>query len=149
MARSRRNRSKGKESNTATTTTTTATQLPKEGNSKMASGQVLDQSAINEFLAGSRTKGAGEQWLREFLEEGHAGMVVDLKNGIFAGKSAVQAFTALNNAKRKTVKDGDSIVLAIPEAENLRVVRRGKDADMVVAVIDVTKANLPDTDDDE
>jgi hypothetical protein len=73
-------------------------------------GQKLDLAQINDLLSKSRTKGAGEEVLTKFLEDGNAGEVVDLKSGPLMGKSATQAFTTLNNAKNRKRTEGDRVI---------------------------------------
>lgn len=92
-------------------------------------GQKLDLAQINDLLSKSRNKGAGEEVLTQFLNDGNEGEVVDLKSGPLMGKSATQAFTTLNNAKARKRTEGDRLIVVNPQFAKIRVVKRGKPAD--------------------
>lgn len=91
-------------------------------------GETLDLTQINDLLSKSRNKGAGEEVLAKFLEDGNPGEVVDLKSGPLMGKSATQAFTTLNNAKNRKRVEGDRVIKVNPQFDAIRVVKRGKPA---------------------
>lgn len=100
----------------------------------------LTPETIAELLAGARTKGAGEDVLTDFLASDEVGVEVSLETGPFAGKSAVQAYTGLNNAKKKTKKnDAGETVLAFPEAGSVQVIKRKIGDDERVFLIDKNK----------
>src|SRR4051812_29389416 len=103
-------------SNTATNTNTT------QGENKMTA---LTPDLISELLAGARTKGAGDDVLEGFIDSGEAGIQVDLESGAFAGKTAAQAATSLNNAKKRTkTNDKGETVLVHPNAAQVQVIKR-------------------------
>lgn len=114
-------------------------------NKKVANALTTEQ--IQKFLAGGRTKGAGEEVIKAFLAGGEAGEEVDLTNGPLAGKSPESAFATLNNAKKRTrqTEDGQT-VLAMPDASSVRVIKRNlgnKDApDVHVFLIDTAKVSV-------
>lgn len=93
-------------------------------------GQKLDMSQIQDLLSKSRSKGAGEEVLTAFLEAENQGEVVDLEKGPLAGKSATQAFTTLNNAKNRKRTEGDRLVTVNPQFSVVKVIKRGKPADV-------------------
>lgn len=85
----------------------------------------LTPDLISELLAGARTKGAGDDVLTSFLDSDEAGIEVDLDSGPLAGKSAIQASTALNNAKKRTKQnDKGETVMVHPEAAQVQVIKR-------------------------
>ena len=85
----------------------------------------LSAEQIADILSGSRTRGAGTEVLKEFIDSGEPGMEVDLTSGAFAGKQAGQAYTSLNNAKKRTrTDDSGATVLAMPEAAKVKVIKR-------------------------
>lgn len=107
----------------------------------------LSASDIQELLAGSRSKGAGTEVMKEFLDTGEAGTLVDLTSGPLAGKEPGQAYTTLTNARKRTAQAADgSTVLANPEFKNIRVIKRNhgtKDApDFRVYLVDTTKVDV-------
>jgi hypothetical protein len=108
------------------TSNTTTTNTQNKGEYVM--GQTLDLTQINDLLSKSRNKGAGEEVLAKFLEDGNPGEVVDLKSGPLMGKSATQAFTTLNNAKNRKRVEGDRVIKVNPQFDAIRVVKRGKPA---------------------
>jgi hypothetical protein len=80
---------------------------------------------IQELLAGSRTRGAGTEVIKDFLNSEEPGIEVDLSSGPLAGKNPGQAYTTLVNAKKRTKTNEDgSTVLAMPEAAKVRVIKR-------------------------
>lgn len=94
----------------------------------MADG--LSMEEIAGLLAGSRQKGAGTEVLQAFAQSGNAGEEVDLSSGPLAGKEPGQAFSTLNNARKRTVTAPDgSTVLANPEFNSIRVLKRKDDND--------------------
>lgn len=97
----------------------------------------LSPDAINELLAGARTKGAGEQVLQDFHESGDSGWEIDLTSGAFAGKTAGQAYTTLTNAKKKTkVNDSGETVPLFPWGGNIQVIKRKVDDVEHVYIVD-------------
>jgi hypothetical protein len=85
----------------------------------------LTPDAIQELLAGSRTRGAGTEVIKDFINSGDAGIEVDLNSGPLAGKNPGQAYITLTNAKKRTKTNEDgSTVLAMPEAAKVRVIKR-------------------------
>jgi hypothetical protein len=97
--------------------------------------ETLNPDQIREIMSKSRTKGAGEMVLQDFLDRGNAGEVVDLTDGILAGKSADSAAATLNNAKNKTTKDGENVSLVNPHFQRILVKKVGKGEDAIVALI--------------
>lgn len=88
----------------------------------------IDTSMIDELLADTRVKGAGDEVLKAFLASGEAGWEVDLKSGPFAGKDAKNAQITLNNAKKKTkTNDAGETTLMYPEASQVITKVVGKD----------------------
>lgn len=85
----------------------------------------LTSDQITEILAGTRTRGAGTEYLADFIERGEAGEEVDLSAGPLAGKEPGAAFTTLQNAKKrtKTAPDG-SVVPANPEFGKVQIRKR-------------------------
>src|SRR5262245_36054863 len=94
----------------ATITTTTR--------SNMSTTLTPDQ--ITALLAKGRTRGDYEQVLREFLDSSEAGIQVPLDSGALAGKTAKQAKTGFDNAKKRTNSDGTG--LAIAGANHVKVI---------------------------
>lgn len=87
----------------------------------------LTTDMIQELLAGSRTRGAGTEVIKDFLESDEAGIEVDLNSGPLAGKSPGQAYTTLLNAKKRTrTNESGSTELAMPEAAKVRVIKRNQ-----------------------
>lgn len=127
MARSRRasssTRAPSKESATSTDESAESTvNNNTKGEHKMSE---LTQEAIAGLLSGSRTRGAGTEVIKEFIDSEAAGIEVDLNSGALAGKSPGQAYTTLLNAKKRTKTDeGGATVLAMPEAAKVRVIKR-------------------------
>jgi len=82
----------------------------------------LTPDQITEILAGTRSRGAGTEYLAQFIESGEAGEEVDLSSGPLAGKEPGAAFTALQNAKKrtKTAPDG-SVVPTNPEFGKIQI----------------------------
>lgn len=108
--------SKPSSSNTAITENET-----KESNKVSA----LTPDMIQDLLAGSRTRGAGTEVIKDFITSGDAGIEVDLNSGPLAGKNPGQAYITLTNAKKRTRTNEDgSTVLAMPEAAKVRVIKR-------------------------
>ncbi len=132
------------------TATNVATAPPTMGTTQSNKGEInmaLSHTDIAELLAGSRNKGGGTDVIRAFLESGEAGIEVDLKTGPLAGKEPGSAYTTLTNAKKRTTQAADgSTVLAMPEAKNVRVIKRNlgtKDApDFHVFLVDTSKIDL-------
>lgn len=113
----------------------------------MTSLQSVDASELQSILAGSRTKGAGTDVLREFIESNEPIAEVDLTTGALAGKEPGQAYTTLTNAKKRTVTDSSgATVLAMPEAKNVKVIKRNlgsKDTpEFHIYLVDQTKVEL-------
>ena len=104
--------------------------------------ETLNLEQIAELMSKSRTKGAGEQVLQEFLDSGEQGIVVDLNSGPLAGKNANQAQATLNNAKNRTKQIGEDVQLANPQFKSILVKKAGKGDDAVVALINTSKVNL-------
>lgn len=77
----------------------------------------LDTSKINALLAQGRSRGVAQHEIKEFLASGEGGIEVSLTSGRFAGKTAKQAQTALNNARKASNANG----LVFPEGPDLRV----------------------------
>lgn len=98
-------------------------------------GEVLTPQQVREIMSKSRTKGAGERYLQEFLERNNPGEVVDLENGILAGKSPESAQATLNNAINKTRKTDTGVELVNPQFKNLLVKKVGKGDEAIVALI--------------
>lgn len=98
----------------------------------MAAGNPLDASAIQELLSESRSRGDYATVLKEFIDSGEAGIEVDTSAGVLAGRSADKVSVGLNNAKKAMNENG---TLKITGAENVRVVKRGKDDDARVFLI--------------
>lgn len=93
-----------------------------KGEHKMST---LTSEQIASLLSGSRTRGAGTEVIKEFIESGEPGIEVDLNSGPLAGKSVGQAYTTLINAKKRTRTDeSGATVLAMPEAAKVRVIKR-------------------------
>lgn len=105
--------------------------------------ETLAPDQIREIMSKSRTKGAGEQVLQDFLDRGNAGEVVDLSDGILAGKTADSAAATLNNAKRKTTQDGETVTLVNPQFSRIIVKKVGKGEDAVVALINTAASDVP------
>lgn len=102
----------------------------------------LSPDMINELLSKARVKGSGDEVLKDFLESEEAGIEVSLTDGPFAGKSAQQAFTTLNNTKSKVHKDGElQGELVYPSAKQVVVVKR-KGEDGVEHVFLINKAKI-------
>jgi hypothetical protein len=100
----------------------------------------IDASLINELLAGARTKGAGDDAIESFLEGGEAGIEISLDSGPFAGKTAAQAATSLNNAKKRTkTNDAGETVLVHPNAGMVQVIKRKIGDEERVFLIDKSK----------
>lgn len=104
--------------------------------------ETLNLEQIAELMSKSRTKGAGEQVLQEFIDSGSQGIVVDLNSGPLAGKNANQAQATLNNAKNRTKTVGENVELANPQFKNILVKKAGKGDDAVVALINTSLVNL-------
>jgi hypothetical protein len=95
---------------------------------------------IQELLAGARVKGAGDEALESFLASGEAGIEISLESGPFAGKTAAQAATSLNNAKKRTKQnDAGETVLVHPDAGMIQVIKRKIGEDERVFLIDKSK----------
>src|SRR4051812_8903266 len=130
MARSRRASSSTKATNTSATESATSTdESAKSTVNNDSKGEhnmsELTQEAIAGLLSGSRTRGAGTEVIKDFLDSEAAGIEVDLNSGALAGKSPGQAYTTLLNAKKRTKTDeGGATVLAMPEAAKVRVIKR-------------------------
>lgn len=108
-------------------------------------GETLSPDQIREIMSKSRTKGAGEIYLQGFLDRGNAGEVVDLENGVLAGKSAASAASTLNNAKNKTTKpdeEGNSR-LVNPQFADILVKKFGKGDEAIVALINTAVEGAP------
>jgi hypothetical protein len=121
MARPRSS-SKGKESSNRTSNKANAENVTPNKESKVSA---LSPDLIQELLAGSRTRGAGTEVIKDFIDSGEAGIEVDLNSGPLAGKNPGQAYTTLVNAKKRTKTNEDgSTVLAMPEAAKVRVIKR-------------------------
>lgn len=84
----------------------------------------LSLDAINEILAGTRSRTNSTQYVHDFVASGELGKEVDLTSGTFAGKDAKKVKTALDNARKKMTEDGK---LVIPEGPSVAVrVKDGK-----------------------
>jgi hypothetical protein len=105
--------------------------------------ETLNPDQIREIMSKSRTKGAGEIVLQDFLDRGNPGEVVDLNDGILAGKSADSAAATLNNAKNKTTKDGENISLVNPQFQRILVKKVGKGDEAIVALINTESGEVP------
>jgi len=122
MARPRK-KATPKESNTSSDTNVTT----ETGNKESKGMSALTADMIQELLAGSRTRGAGTEVIKEFLDSDEAGIEVDLNSGPLAGKSPGQAYTTLLNAKKRTrTNESGSTELAMPEAAKVRVIKRNQ-----------------------
>ncbi len=97
--------------------------------------ETLNPDQIRDIMSKSRTKGAGEIVLQDFLDRGNPGEVVDLTDGILAGKSADSAAATLNNAKNKTSRDGETVTLVNPQFARILVKKVGKGDEAIVALI--------------
>jgi hypothetical protein len=133
-----RSRSKPQSNKNETTST--------QGEKKMPDG--LSMEEIAGLLAGSRQKGAGTEVLQDFAASDEAGIEVDLSTGPLAGKEPGQAYTTLNNARKRTVTQPDgSTTLANPEFNKIRVIKRnvadkGQPDDYRVFLINTDKVNV-------
>lgn len=108
----------------------------------------LTPEMINSLLADTRTRGAYQGVLEEFLASGEPGIQVDLTSGALAGKTAAQAAVGFNNARTAVHKDGDQAgKFKIPGGENVRVIKRkvgsGNEAVEYVFLIDTAKVTVP------
>src|SRR6266566_6361381 len=97
--------------------------------------ETLSPDQIKDIMSKSRTKGAGEVVLQDFLDRGNGGEVVDLNSGILAGKTADSAAATLNNAKNKTSRDGETVTLVNPQFSRIIVKKVGKGEEAIVALI--------------
>lgn len=83
------------------------------------SEMVLDLQSIGDILGGTRSKTNASDYLRDFLASGDLGREVNLNAGSFAGKSAKQIKTALDNARKKVNEETGT--LAIPNGTDVQV----------------------------
>lgn len=123
MARSRRAKApkQASEANQVSDKNPTET----KGEQNRMADNTLNQEQIAEILSGSRTRGAGTEVIKGFLDSGEAGIEVDLTTGPLAGKEPGAAYTTLLNAKKRTkTDDSGATVLAMPEAANVQVRKR-------------------------
>jgi len=67
---------------------------------------VLDATTIAALLAKGRVRGGYDKVLADFIESGDAGIEVDLTSGHIAGKTAKQATTGLNLARKRVDDNG-------------------------------------------
>lgn len=117
--------------------TKSATPTNTKGENKVSA---IDADLISELLAGARVKGAGDEALESFIQSGEAGIEVSLDSGPFAGKTAAQAATSLNNAKKRTKQnDAGETVLVHPDAGMVQVIKRKIGDDERVFLIDKSK----------
>lgn len=79
----------------------------------------LDLSQIGDILGGTRSKTNAAEYLREFLASGDLGREVNLTAGSFAGKSAKQIKTALDNARKKVSDETGQ--LSVPGGTDVQV----------------------------
>ena len=82
---------------------------------------VLTAEKIAELLAAGRVRGGYDKVLADFIESGEAGIEVDLSSGHIAGKTAKQATTGLNLARKRTDDNGK---LKVEGANTVRVVEQ-------------------------
>lgn len=73
----------------------------------MANALTSDQ--ITELLASSRSRGEYDQYLKEFMESGDPGRLVERDGGILAGKTEDQTKVGLENAKKRTNDAGELV----------------------------------------
>jgi hypothetical protein len=67
---------------------------------------------ITGILGETRSKTNAGEYLTDFLNSGELGREVDLNAGSFAGKSAKQVKTALDNARKKVNDETGQLVVA-------------------------------------
>ena len=108
---------------------------------KMAT-ESLSAEQIAELMSKSRTKGAGEKVLQAFLESGEQGVVVDLKSGPLAGKTADSAAATLNNAKNRTRNNNGTLEIVNPQFDAIQVKKAGKGDGKMVALINTELVNI-------
>lgn len=104
--------------------------------------QELSEEQVAELLAGARSRGSGDDFLRAFLDAGISSTEVSLASGPFAGKTAEQAATSIKNAKVRVNKETGQ--LAHPDAAQIvvRVLKGKNDGDPGrVFVIDKAKVS--------
>lgn len=81
--------------------------------------QTLDAATIQALLAKGRSRGDYETILREFVTSGEAGWQVPLDSGALAGKTAKQAKTSFDNARKRMGDDGK---LKVEGGNNVKVI---------------------------
>jgi hypothetical protein len=86
----------------------------------------LSADQIQDLLAGARSRGEYDQYLKEFLDSGDAGRLVDRESGILAGKGADQVKVGIENAKKRT---NDAGTLLHPGAQHVKVIRKAPQGD--------------------
>jgi hypothetical protein len=101
----------------------------------------LTIDAINELLAGSRSRGDYDSVLSEFLNSDDAGIEVDLTSGPLAGKDPKNVVTGFNNAKARMNKETGTPVHPGGHAVKviLRTVGEGEAAESHVFLINTAK----------
>ena len=101
----------------------------------------LSPNEIQELLSKARSRGEYDQYLKEFMESGDAGRLVDRESGILAGKSADQVKVGLENAKKRT--DDNNKLIHGDGALAVKVIKKtegeGDDKEELVYVIDTSK----------
>lgn len=108
----------------------------------------LSADQIQDLLAGARSRGEYDTYLKEFLESGDAGRLVDRESGTLAGKRAEQVKVGIENAKKRTNDAGQFLH---PGAQSIKVIRKapegpdGKpmkdppDNEVMIYIIDTSK----------
>jgi hypothetical protein len=108
----------------------------------------LSGEQIQGLLAGARSRGEYDTYLKEFMESGDPGRLVDRETGILAGKKADQVKVGLENAKKRTNDAGQfvhpgaqgvKVIRKAPEDDNGKPIKDAPDNEVMIYVIDTAK----------